>query len=357
MKTRSSSEYFYTLDIARSVAAVAVLFWHYQHFFWLEGAGNIPIPRRGDSPLYWLFGAFFEHGDIAVQIFWMLSGFVISSAYFTTSASGRSFFIARFARLYPLHLLTLFVVLLLQMLSVNLFGYSQIYNNNDLYHFILQIFFISDWGFQNSYSFNGPIWSVSIEVIFYIVFWLVVPLLRSSKYNFALIFAFYFWSLAFFIGSRFFSIFECGFYFFSGVAVYKTYVTQHVKPGRLLLTGLMALAMGISIFLNMLEFARPYGVPLIALGILGISLALHTVPMGKLLKFAQTFGNLTYGTYLWHIPLQIIALIWIQLTGESWVIYSPYFLAAFIFVTLAVAAVSYRYFELPMRLRLRSTLK
>ena len=51
--------------------------------------------------------------------------------------------------------------------SLNKFGNYQINSINDTYHFILNFFFISGWGFEKSYSFNGPIWSVSIELIIY----------------------------------------------------------------------------------------------------------------------------------------------------------------------------------------------
>ena len=46
------------------------------------------------------------------------------------------------------------------------FGYS-----NDWYHFILHLFFASDWGFQNNLSFNAPIWFMStlIQFLFFLL--------------------------------------------------------------------------------------------------------------------------------------------------------------------------------------------
>ena len=45
-----------------------------------------------------------------------------------------------------------------------------IFENNDLYHFVLNILFISSWGLEKGMSFNQPIWSVSFELIVYILF-------------------------------------------------------------------------------------------------------------------------------------------------------------------------------------------
>jgi peptidoglycan/LPS O-acetylase OafA/YrhL len=46
----------------------------------------------------------------------------------------------------------------------------QIYPYNDAYHFMLHVFFMSHWGFEVGESFNQPIWSVSVEIFIYIVF-------------------------------------------------------------------------------------------------------------------------------------------------------------------------------------------
>lgn len=72
-----------------------------------------------------------------------------------------------------MHFLTLVIVAVLQAVSVARFGASQIYDNNNVYHFVLQLFFASEWGLQAGHSFNAPIWSVSVEILVYAGFWLV----------------------------------------------------------------------------------------------------------------------------------------------------------------------------------------
>ena len=79
------------------------------------------------------------------------------------------FILLRLSRLYPLHFLTLMMVVFF---TINLFKQNEfflVYQNNDFVSFFFfKFFFISDWGFENGYSFNGPIWSISVEIMVYI---------------------------------------------------------------------------------------------------------------------------------------------------------------------------------------------
>lgn len=58
-------------------------------------------------------------------------------------------------------------------------GHWQIYGNNDLRHFGLQLVMSSNWTtLSRGLSFNGPIWSVSLELVAYGLFLIALPLLR-----------------------------------------------------------------------------------------------------------------------------------------------------------------------------------
>ena len=61
--------------------------------------------------------------------------------------SAKEFTVRRFSRLYPLHFLTLIIVLILQMLLLNKNGEFSIYPNNDFKYFLLNIF-LSVIGFK-----------------------------------------------------------------------------------------------------------------------------------------------------------------------------------------------------------------
>ncbi|TGN37468.1 acyltransferase, partial [Paracoccus liaowanqingii] len=163
------------IELLRFVSAFAVLIWHFQHFGY--GEGEIDI-IRSEQPFYSLLRPFYEHGAIGVQVFWAISGFIIFFKYTEVLCAGKinagSFAVARLSRLYPLHFITLILVLPLQMLYLIQHGEYFVYLHNDGLHFVLNLLFASHWGFEEGDSFNGPIWSVSIEILVYAAFFVLV---------------------------------------------------------------------------------------------------------------------------------------------------------------------------------------
>lgn len=140
------------MHMLRGIAAVAVLFWHYQHFFMGGSLLHGPPPPgmiipRSDQPSYSILWPIYEHGFWAVQAFSIISGFGFPQVYAGRKVDGRKFAIARFVRLYPLHLITLLAVTIAQFLSKKLDGGLQIVSYNDLYHFILNVFFVGAGAF------------------------------------------------------------------------------------------------------------------------------------------------------------------------------------------------------------------
>src|SRR4051812_39451788 len=160
------------LEVLRFACAMAVLVWHYQHFTFM---GSAPGPDfvREQQPFFGLLGFFYEYGALAVPVFWTISGFVFCWKYAADisdrKVTGKRFFVLRFSRLYPLHVATLLVVALLQAAWLHRNGNYFVYPDNSLPAFGLQLFMASNWA-ELPYSFNGPIWSVSAEVLIYALF-------------------------------------------------------------------------------------------------------------------------------------------------------------------------------------------
>ena len=97
----------------RLLAACAVLFLHYQHFFVPPVDYQFHVNRAAVSPLYHQLAWLFDNGHVAVQYFWAVSGFVFAHVYLADSGARGRFWLARVARLWPLHLLTLVLVAVL----------------------------------------------------------------------------------------------------------------------------------------------------------------------------------------------------------------------------------------------------
>lgn len=114
----------------------------------------------------------FENGWLGVDIFSLLSGFIISYAYFeqlskpTLQVVGR-FLWLRFARTWPLHL---FVLVLFVFSLANISGLSSIENIWREPQFLSQLFLVQGWGFNNYVSWNVPSWTLSAEWFWYLLF-------------------------------------------------------------------------------------------------------------------------------------------------------------------------------------------
>lgn len=331
------SRHYHVIDVVRGFAACAILFWHYQHFIAL---GMAPPGSRSGYPLYRFFWLFYEQGGAAVQLFWIISGFVFSAVYVGSGTTARCFFEHRAARLYPLHLITLFIVAGLQALCRAAFGRSLIYHDNSAGNFALQLLMGTGWGIGGSGSFDGPIWSVSAEVFIYALFWLslrhlfrwrlVIPLLASG---------------AFFVASPWSPIAACGAYFFLGCAIYAFHRTQ--SP----LLQYAAAALGVAVFGVLLQFGRQGEAVLFLFASLVLaSAALEDGAASSWARRMPWIADNTYGVYLWHIPIQLMLMLVLAKIGVSrTVAFSPWFLLLFLAVVIVLARASSLLIERPAR--------
>ena len=131
--------YYSLLDLCRFLAALAVLIYHFRHFYFLGVTPPESFPA-GHEPAFALLEVLYRHGNQAVPFFWVLSGFVFAHVYGGHTVAMGIFWGRRFARLYPLHLLTLLAVVGLQAYHLSANGSYQLFGLNDTYHFILHLF-------------------------------------------------------------------------------------------------------------------------------------------------------------------------------------------------------------------------
>ena len=116
----------------------------------------------------------YQLGAAGVSFFFVLSGFILAYNYhnhfFTIDkARLRKFYIARFAKIYPIHVLTFLIAFPLVILYFNPDGlyfiklaFMSIVNLSLLQSFVPN---------QGTYfNFNGVSWTLSVEMFFYITF-------------------------------------------------------------------------------------------------------------------------------------------------------------------------------------------
>jgi peptidoglycan/LPS O-acetylase OafA/YrhL len=142
----------------RFFAAIYVVLYHYQGAFtWAPGAVRNAI----------------GHGNVGVNVFFVLSGFVLAYTYF--NGDGRiargQFWLARFARIYPVYLLALVLFAPVAL--------TRIADGHVLLHGVSALTLTQAWTGYTSW--NAPGWSLSAEAFFYLAFPLVMLLLRRLR--------------------------------------------------------------------------------------------------------------------------------------------------------------------------------
>jgi peptidoglycan/LPS O-acetylase OafA/YrhL len=139
------------LTSLRFFAAIWVITFHSGYSF-VRDSGKAP------SPIVHLL----SHGFNGVTFFFILSGFILQYIY-RTSLGGRAatkkFYIARFARIYPVYLLSI-LLLVPPLTSIHWPG-------------LWQFFLLQSWppvGSLPMENWNLPAWTLSVEFFFYLLF-------------------------------------------------------------------------------------------------------------------------------------------------------------------------------------------
>ncbi len=127
-----------------------------------------------------------HHGYVALDLFFVLSGFVISSGYARTFARGPGratfgkFLWARLSRFYPVHLAVLAAMVAAVLVS-RAIGREIPHGGNLTWDLLRQVTLTSGWGGAHSLTWNGPVWSLSAEWACYLVLPLLLPLVQRLR--------------------------------------------------------------------------------------------------------------------------------------------------------------------------------
>ena len=354
---------FKLINLLRGTLALTILIAHYSHFYSITPDLMDSRFQNTQQPFYNVLKIFYLNSGAAVRIFWVVSGFVLAHQYLNRDCNAKYFFIARFARLYPLHLLTLVIVGILQFYSQVRFKNTQIYGNNDTWHFILNFFTISNLGLESGHSYNAPFWSVSCEIIAYIIFGLTfkyytkIPILPSLILFCTTFFIFFEFNILTSL------VTHAIFYFYLGVVTYQIFLHRNIFIYILsvLIISLFILAKLTNIvfldFTNFLklEYSDFYNCLVYASVILlmcSIDTRFKTFPFET---FSSYVGNLTYSTYLMHVPYQIFLLIVLQSfdVDQFLLAQNKWFFIFYLISIIYLSRIIYLFFEHPIRFKIR----
>ncbi len=127
-----------------------------------------------------IYNSYFLEGKFGVSFFFILSGFILSFNYknkFLEKKDFKKFYISRIARIYPVHILTLIIALPLSLGGFFLKPF--VWFIKFLLNLLLLHSFIPIKNFY--FSFNGPSWSISDEMFFYLLFPFFILMFNKIK--------------------------------------------------------------------------------------------------------------------------------------------------------------------------------
>jgi peptidoglycan/LPS O-acetylase OafA/YrhL len=348
----------FQVDIMRSIAVMLVVFFHFN----LQ-TSYIP---------FWNYVTM-SGGPLGVNIFFVISGFLISYPFFKSGFLGsappsvRVYIINRLLRIIPLFWATSIFLFIIKD-HIHTYTYSNyLLNTRDL---VKNIFFLS----ENLMILNPVIWTLRIEILFYILFpiaWFLF--LNRLRFNLSHIYLTVGLTLMLFLGYRIFQFYQTanfrgdiiscfeGFILGMYIAMLQLYDRGNIKfKNRFPITLpifiiILAATLNQTVFLNK-DAYYPFftslsnaGIFLLFIGILDNNYQVRINWLSSALIKSITFISLiSYSIYLVHFNVYYdIALPFIsngvQLTGSMLLISRLVALA----LTFAISYLTYSFIEKP----------
>lgn len=305
-------------------------------------------------------------GYLGVELFFVLSGFILSHVYLHAFAekrfSYRGFLWARIARVYPLHVFTLLGVMALGLAAVAV-GMSIDDSVLSWKTLPAHLLMVHAWGFAGEAGWNHPSWSISAEWFAYLAFPLFAlaawPLRRRPWVAAAGAAVFLMGLYAAFERFAGFPLTEATFRwgalrivpcFAYGCALYLVY-----RRAPLPRAGLLALLAALVMVASASVMAWD-AITVLAAGLL--ILALASIPAGKAgwlgSKPAVYLGEISYSVYMVCAPWQILAVnLAARATGAEDKRLHVLVWVGIILGLIAAAAATYHLVERPARKALR----
>ncbi|MBS1935568.1 MAG: acyltransferase [Bacteroidetes bacterium] len=333
-----------------------------------------------------LYKLIFNGGDIGVDFFFVLSGFLITYLLAFEKLqygfiNGKNYFLRRSLRIWPLFYLGILIAYTNNFISSRLsIGSSAGYTPN----FFFSITFLENYQMilHNNFPNGAPLqvfWSLCVEEHFYLLWFLLFRFITLKNISKALIIL---WLAG--IGYRFWFYFQfpdLRYYdidviskldYFCGGGLVGIQVAMHfeklkknvLKIHPLIRHCITLIVIFIFLFHHLIEGGRIADLyfPIIS-STLFSSLILLVVTSSTFLHFNEThlfsrLGKISYGLYVYHtvIIVSILALIkFLSINFNNPITQYAFYIASFL-LTIGVSTLSFRYFEAPfLKLKKRFT--
>lgn len=312
--TAHKVEYLSSLTALRGIAALLVAVFHFE----MAAARFVPADQT----------MFFEKCYLMVDLFFIMSGFIMIHVYsdhFKNKIQAntlKNFLVARFARIYPLHIFTLLLLVVIVRWITD-WGNPPILleQPSDI---LPNVFLLHSFGVTNIYSWNIPSWSISAEWAAYLLF-PIIAICINKKRALSIIL------LTILVVAAYYSImyvlprknpinpaipvphnlnttFDYGYIrgiagFTTGILIYLAYELQAIR--KAFSSDLISLLIVLGIIVSM-HFSLNDGITVSLFAVLVLSFTANNGRIAKICnrKILQFLGNISYSIYLMQIFLQ-----------------------------------------------------
>lgn len=345
--------FYGNLESLRGVCALMIVFLHFPfptHVMMVPGAKQL-----------WLF----------VDLFFVLSGFVIAHVYLgrvETARAAAAFTIKRFFRLYPLHLVTFLAMagLLFARWWIEPAGTMREYRIDGDFWTIAaaNLALVQQWILPNRIPFNSPAWSISTELLAYLMFAGICLAVRGTGPRMVVAAAVAIVSVAAMsaIGEAMFGhdprtlILRCLYGFSLGMLSWRLARSCNEWPAAALVAiqCLAIAALGMVLVVSPVHPWLSFAFPLVTM-VLVAAMAVDGSPMRRVWEtpVLRTLGRLSFSIYLVHSPVITVAGAIINARMRP-VLADPWLgdaaAAIIILAILGASALTFRLVEVPGRL-------
>ncbi|SDM58315.1 acyltransferase family protein [Pedobacter antarcticus] len=312
--TTQKVAYLSSLTALRGIAALLVAVFHFE----MAAARFVPADQT----------MFFEKCYLMVDLFFIMSGFIMLHVYSDQfqdkiqASTLKNFLVARFARIYPLHLFSLLLLVVIVRWITD-WGNPPILleQPSDI---LPNILLLHSFGFTKIYSWNIPSWSISAEWAAYLLFPVIAICINKKKAVSIILFAVLvlaaYYSIMYVLPRKnpinpaipvphnLNTTFDYGYIrgiagFTTGILIYLAYELQAIR--KAFSSDLISVFIILGIIVSM-HFSLNDGITVSLFAVLVLSFTANSGRIAKICsgKILQFLGNISYSIYLMQIFLQ-----------------------------------------------------
>jgi len=315
----AAKQHLSILDVLRAVAALAVCLFHFNY-------------RNGGS-----LSAALEYGHYGVEVFFVISGFVIPLAMSWSGFRYRdagNFLLRRMIRLYPVFAIVAIVTLLCEVYGNPLLGYGggaeDLTWSRAVANFTLTCSMVGERWYQPVF------WTLAIEAQYYLLIALSFPLLVHRQVWVRVAILLLWICPSYFVGY--------GETVFSWTAFFSIGILVFLKQQKLMTTTAFWFLMVLAVYSH--EATRN-----LTSGLLGVLTAVCILYSPEIrAQWLVKLGAISYSLYLLHIAIGGAVLIHLRNLPESWqwMNNQPLGITLATLVSVGLSMLFYKYIELPI---------